>query len=656
METKPTGAAGSSRAAVALFNRIKEILQDIFDMPATEQPTLPQLFLTRTGISCWPLASLAVGGSIYLVFFLIAWLDGTLAGLVEAGQVWNSLRKPVMIGYLFLIQPPLRRLLRNAIDTFVPLMPPTEYRYRLARQAYGLNRTYEWTAIALAVGLGWMLDPPWTGNDLSPANLVYNLLGGGLVSALIGWHIYAALARTRVLAVMYRQAENVDIFKENVSFWPILHWSLGVIGVLLAGIVIGALFIDPEDIRGLNAVVVYTILILAVGLVLFFSKAPASLFSQVSMFRALFLFLLAVVGGTVGFVYLEEWDIEQALYATVITMTTVGYGDLTPTNSTSRFFAIGLSLVAVGIAGYAFSSVAAFIVETNIGRLLRGQRVYKLISRLNHHIILCGAGRVGRQIAIELYKTRTPFVLIEQDPVVLDSLLREIEIPYLEGNATLERVLTLAGIERASGLVTTFKDDKANAFVVLTARETAKKLDNPHLRITTRVNDEKQTKKLQRAGANITISPKAVGGRRMAGMMLSPKAFTFLDEMVQAEQQTGQTLRLEEVYAGRINHPLLLEQIETDQLTVALIGQHTGLLVVAIKRFYPDQQPTYDYLYTPRGDTKIEREDLLIVLGTPQERARLRDETEPNFLEILQTTVDELWSRWQGVTSAKAEP
>jgi len=655
MDTKPTGAAGSSRATFPLFSRVKVILQDYFEMPATDQPTLPQTFLARTGIGWWPLASVAVGGSVYLIFLIPGWLDGTLARLVEAGEVWNSLLTPAMIIYLFVIQPPLRRLLTYAIDTFLPLMPPAEYRYQLARRAYGLNRSYEWTAVALGAALSWILDPPWTGDYLTSAKLVYDFVGGGMVFGLTGWHIYAALARTRVLAVMYRQAENVDIFKENVSFWPILQWSLGVIAALLAGILVSSVFIDPEDIRSINAIVVYTILVLAVGLVLVFSKAPASLFSQVSMFRALFLFLLAAVGGTVGFIYLEGWNFEQALYTTVITMTTVGYGDLTPTHTMSRFFAIGLSLVAVGIAGYAFSSVAAFIVEVNIGRLLHGQKVYKLISQLDHHIILCGAGRVGRQIAIELYKTRTPFVLIEQNRDVLDSLLQEIEIPYIEGNATLDRVLTLAGIERARGLVTTFKDDKANAFVVLTARETAKKLNNPNLRISTRVNDEKQTRKLQRAGADTTISPKAVGGRRMAGMMLNPKAFTFLDEMLQAEQQTGQTLRLEEVHTGRINHPALLEQIERDQLTVALIGQHTGLLVVAIKRFNPNLQ-TYYYLYTPRGETKTEREDLLIVLGTPQERARLRDEEQPNFLDILQTTVEELRSRWRGATSGEVEP
>jgi voltage-gated potassium channel len=363
------------------------------------------------------------------------------------------------------------------------------------------------------------------------------------------------------------------------------------------------------------------------------------------MFRAVFLFTVVAAIGTVGYIYLENWSPEQAFYTTIITMTTVGYGDLTPSHSTSRFFTIGLSLVAVGIAGYAVSSVAAFIVEGNLARMLRGQKVYKLIGKLDNHIIVCGAGRIGKQIALELFKTGTPFIMVEQNPAVLDELLREVEFPFIEGNATQDQVLTLAGIERARGLVTTFSDDKDNAFVVLSARELAKKLNNPRLRIITRVEEEKQRRKLQQAGANVTISPKAVGGQRMAGMLLYPQIHIFLDEMVQAEQQTGQTLRLEEVYVEKINHPDLTEILEQETLTVANIGQHTGLLVVAIKR--RDHKQNDPYIYTPRGQTRLEKDDILIVLGTPEERARLRDEAPPNAFEILWSKAERVWAKWE---------
>jgi voltage-gated potassium channel len=211
----------------------------------------------------------------------------------------------------------------------------------------------------------------------------------------------------------------------------------------------------------------------------------------------------------------------------------------------------------------------------------------------------------------------------------------------------------LAGIERARGLVTTLLDDKENAFVVLSARELAKKLNNLNLRIISRVNNEKQRRKLEQAGADATISPKAVGGRRMAGMMLYPQVYIFLDEMLHAEQQTGQTLRLEEVYVEKVNHPTLMEKLEQGELTVASIGQHTGLLLVAIKR--NDNHHNDPYIYTPRGHTRLEIDDILIVLGTPEERARLRDEEPLSGFEILRSTAEEIWGKWEQMFTREDE-
>jgi K+/H+ antiporter YhaU regulatory subunit KhtT len=127
-------------------------------------------------------------------------------------------------------------------------------------------------------------------------------------------------------------------------------------------------------------------------------------------------------------------------------------------------------------------------------------------------------------------------------------------------------------------------------------------------------------------------------------MMLYPSVFSFLDEMVRTEQQTGQTLRLEEVYVNQINHPSLLELIESNRLQVANIGQFTGLMVVGIRRNGANNdQP---YIYTPRGDTQLEQDDILIVLGTPEERAKLKVKEAPNPFERWGSKLEGARLKW----------
>ena len=143
----------------------------------------------------------------------------------------------------------------------------------------------------------------------------------------------------------------------------------------------------------------------------------------------------------------------------------------------------------------------------------------------------------------------------------------------------------------------------------------------------------------------MVVSPKVTGGRRMAGMMLYPWVFSFLDDMIQAEQQTGQTLRLEEVHVNRINNPSLMELIASNRLRVANVGQFTGLMVVAIKRHETNNdQP---YIYTPRGNTQLEQDDILIVLGTPEERAKLKVEEAPNPFERWQSKIEGVQRKWE---------
>ncbi len=233
------------------------------------------------------------------------------------------------------------------------------------------------------------------------------------------------------------------------------------------------------------------------------------------------------------------------------------------------------------------------------------------VANLKDHYILCGAGRTGIYIAEEFVRLEVPFVIIEQEPTVIESCQSQIgaDLLYLEGDATEDETLELAGIGRAKGLITTLGDDKDNIFVVLTARSL-----NPNLRIVTRVNNgEENVEKLRKAGADEIVLPNVVGGMRMASEMIRPEVVIFLDRMLRTSEKKKR-LRLTNLYADEIK----ISTLDPAKLCIADVGQHTNLLVVAIKR---DGQ----YQYKPRGDTQLRRSteshsgDVLVVVGSQEE-------------------------------------
>lgn len=321
------------------------------------------------------------------------------------------------------------------------------------------------------------------------------------------------------------------------------------------------------------------------------------------LFYALLMLLVISIGGTVGYHVIEGWGFLDGFYMTLITMTTIGFGETHELSSQGRLFTMALIISSMVTAGYAFSTIASFIIEGQLNNIIRGRRMERHIANLQNHVILCGGGRTGKYIAMELYKTHTPFVVIEQSKDVLEELNHMGDFPYLLADATEDETLLEAGIERASGLVATLGDDKDNVFIVLSARSL-----NPGLRIIARVNEEDNEAKLRKAGANETVSPNAIGGLRMASMMLRPTVVAFLDEMMRV---TDQTLRFEEVPVEKA--PSLVNKT----LAQANIGRRTGLLVVAIRPGNGSLQ------FNPGGTTLLSKDDVLIVLGTRDQIAEL---------------------------------
>jgi len=326
---------------------------------------------------------------------------------------------------------------------------------------------------------------------------------------------------------------------------------------------------------------------------------------QNRLLAALLLLVLLSFGGTIGYMLLEGWNVLDALYMTVVTMSTGGSDAARPLSDAGRLFTIGLIVASLGLAGFAISTVAAFLVEGELYRMIQERRMDQRIAHLEDHIILCGAGRTGLYIATEFWRTGTPFVLVDLNAERLDVVRALGDVPYLLGDATQDETLNTAGIARARGLIAALGEDKDNVFIVLSARAL-----NPALRIVARANDDANAEKLIKAGANQVVAPNMIGGLRMASVMLRPAVVTFLDEMLRIPNQT---LRVDEVQIERF--PALVGRT----LAQAEIGPRTGMLVVALK------SPGSGYRFNPPAETVLQADDILIVIGTREQIATLRD-------------------------------
>lgn len=370
------------------------------------------------------------------------------------------------------------------------------------------------------------------------------------------------------------------------------------------------------------------------------------------MLYAIVLIAVLIIVGTLSYNFLEGWTLLEALYATIITLTTVGYGDLSPQTTNGRIFAIFFTLIAIGMAGYAISTVAAFVIEREqkrVKRLIR-ERKMKRIADLSDHIILCGGGYIGKRVANEFYRNQVPFVIVEENEDLLRwtllylhqdyvtrkiqqfrelsyteydtteyelkdvaELAEEVGVLYLQEDSTTDRTLIRAGVERARGLVVAMDDDKQNLFVVLGARQLAKHMNNPQLRIIARVVDEENKSKLLAAGADKALSLNVIGGFQIASHMLNPELGAFWDHMLYGDEQM---LRFTDLYIK--DDPKLVGQ------TVDDIKRHRDQLVVAIKR-------DGHYYYTPDPETLLEQDDILIVLGTPTAQKKVAAELHTRY-------------------------
>jgi len=305
--------------------------------------------------------------------------------------------------------------------------------------------------------------------------------------------------------------------------------------------------------------------------------------------------------GTLVFHRIEGWSILDSLYVTAQTVTTVGFGDLTPRTTWGRAFATVFMLVGVGIVLYALTSAVQSIVQSEMVATFGRRKLSRKMSKLRNHFIICGAGRVGSHLIHSLQGSDETFIVIESNAQKV-SQLHDFGVAVLVRDATLEESLIEAGVENAKGLAACLPNDADNVYVVLTARDL-----NPDIHIVARAAEEQAEAKLIRAGANRVVAPTIIGGHRMAMALTKPAVGDFLDSITANQLELGfEQLEVEPVssFVGR-------------RLSETNIRSQLNIVIVSIRRV------NGEIVFNPNAEAVIQAGDMLIAIGSAESLAQL---------------------------------
>ncbi|SDS69446.1 potassium channel protein [Gramella sp. MAR_2010_147] len=315
---------------------------------------------------------------------------------------------------------------------------------------------------------------------------------------------------------------------------------------------------------------------------------------------AIVLIILVFVSGVVGFHFLYDYSWVDALYMTIITISTVGYGEVQPMDPYGKIFTSVFIISGLFIFGFGFSTITEHILnKNNIGNLKRN-KMRKRIDSLKDHIIVCGYGQNGKQAVQKLLNYRKDFVIIDRNEGVFQGM-EDDQLNYIVGNATEDEVLETAGVGKASTLICALPRDADNLFIVLSARQLKK-----DLKIISRATEENSYKKLKLAGADNVIMPDRIGGSHMASLVVVPDLVEFLDNLSVSGEHDS--INVEQISFSKICSDGIEKTIaETD------IRKKTGCSIIGYK------SPSGTYVVNPEPSLKLEKESKLIMIGRPQQ-------------------------------------
>ena len=315
---------------------------------------------------------------------------------------------------------------------------------------------------------------------------------------------------------------------------------------------------------------------------------------------------IVVIVGTAGYSSLEGWSWLDSLYMTVITITSIGFGEVHELSGQGRVFTIFVILIGFGVVAYAAVTISRLLVEGEVEKILSRRQSMKAIEKIKDHYIVCGYGRMGALVCKEFHARGIPFVVIDNESETQEKVI-QAGFFLSPGDATEEDVLLGANIKTARGMVSVLNSDAANVYTVLTAREL-----NSDLEIVARAGEESAIKKLRRAGANRVISPYQIGGHRIVMGILKPTVMSFLEVAMDHRELN---IELEEIRLSESSDYCGKKLIDTN------IRKELNLVIIAVKK--RDSR----MVFNPGPDTVVEADDTLITMGESKNLEELRRRT-----------------------------
>ena len=316
---------------------------------------------------------------------------------------------------------------------------------------------------------------------------------------------------------------------------------------------------------------------------------------------------IIIIGGITGFMIIESFRFLDALYMTVITITTIGYMEVHPLTDSGRVFSIVLIITSFSSFTYALARLTQFIASGEMADYFKNKKIMTALEKLDGHVIICGFGRNGLQAAKTLQGHKVDFVIIDQQAERIESYMPNMLC--LVGDATDDEVLKKAGIERASSLICALPTDADNVFIVLSARSL-----NSKMRIISRASAATSIAKLKKAGANNVIMPDKIGGMHMATLVSKPDVIEFIDFL---SGEAGESINIES-----ISYEDIPVKVRDSTLKEIMEWKKTGVNCIGIKNI--DGM----FLINPSNDTIITSGMKILVLGSKNQIGDMKENNE----------------------------